>query len=63
MKTCLWLLLTLLLIIAGCSPSYYAAEPSYQVAPFSSGFYGTSFSNPETEEEKSMRIWREEAGR
>ncbi|MHB9075734.1 MAG: hypothetical protein ACYC6G_19700 [Desulfobaccales bacterium] len=63
MRTCLWLLLTLSVMVAGCAPGYYATGPSSQEGPPAERFEGMSFNNPETAEEKTMRIWREGAGR
>lgn len=63
MKTCLWLLLTLSVIVVGCAPGYYATGPSYQEGPPTERYEGMSFDNPETSEEKQMRIWRESMGR
>jgi hypothetical protein len=63
MKTCLWLFLILCVIVVGCAPGYYAPGSSYQEGPPAERFEGMSFNNPETAEEKTMRIWREGAGR
>ncbi len=63
MKTCLWLLLTLSVIVVGCAPGYYATGSSYQEGPPTGRLEGMSFNNPETSEEKSMRILREGMGR
>ena len=63
MKTCLWFLLTLSVIVGGCAPGYYATGPSSQEGPPTGRFEGMSFNNPETQEEKVMRIWREGIGR
>ena len=63
MKTCLWFLLTLSVMVAGCAPGYYETGPAYQEEGPTQTFIGTSFNNPETPEEKTMRIWRESMGR
>ena len=63
MKTCLWLLLTLSMMVAGCAPGYYAKGASSQDGPPAERFEGMSFNNPETPEEKSMRILQEGMGR
>jgi hypothetical protein len=63
MKTCLWFLLTFSVIVAGCAPGYYASGPSYNEGPPTERFEGMSFNNPETPEQKTMRIWREGVGR
>ena len=63
MKICLWLLLTLSVIVAGCAAGYYTTGPSSQEGPPTARLEGMSFNNPETPEEKEMRIWREGIGR
>lgn len=63
MKTCFWFLLTLSLSLAGCAPGYYATGPAYQAPSSSEGYRGMSFNNPETQEEKTMRILQEGMGR
>jgi hypothetical protein len=60
MKTCLRFLL-ILHIMTGCAPGYYETGAPYQ-GP-SERFEGMSFNNPETPEEKSMRILQEGMGR
>lgn len=63
MKTCLWLLLALSVIVAGCAPGYYETGSSYEGPPSGGRFISMSFNNPETPEQKTMRIWREGIGR
>ena len=60
MKAWVWLLLIILILQFGCAPGYYgsgsssgAEVPSYR---------GTWYQNPETPEEKTLRIQREAAG-
>ena len=63
MKTCLWLILILGVMVAGCAPGYYETGPAYQEEEPTQHLISTSFNNPETPEEKSERIWRESMGR
>jgi hypothetical protein len=63
MKTSLGLLLTILVLLAGCAPGYYAKGPAYQEAASAPAMTGMWFQNPETESQEETRIWHEEAGR
>lgn len=58
MKAWLWLLLTLLVLTAGCAPGYYDSRPAYRDTGAAMNWY----QNPESEEEFQMRMWSEEAG-
>jgi len=52
------LLLAISMFMAGCAPGYYKKRPGPgEEAP---GYYETKkwYQNPETEEERWMRIWR-----
>jgi hypothetical protein len=62
MKICGWLLLIMLSLMSGCAESYSARPQSYQEPAPSFRETGT-WRNPETDAERQMRIWREEAGR
>ena len=62
MNTRFRLLLSVVMLMVGCAPGYYEKPASGDVTP---GYYETKkwYQNPETEEERNMRIWREESGR
>ena len=51
------LVLIILAYLSGCAPGYYETGPAYREPPPT--FSGMTFTNPETEEEEQMRIWRE----
>jgi hypothetical protein len=61
-KTWVVLFLALLMFPIGCAPGYYEKPGSHDVTP---SYYETKkwYQNPETEEEREMRIWREETRR
>lgn len=64
MKILFWLILSIMVLCAGCAPGYYEARPTYPEVeqdrtPWRSGFW----QNPETEYEREMRIWRMEMRR
>jgi hypothetical protein len=60
----LWLILSMMVLIAGCAPGYYAARPAYpEVEAARTRWESGSWQNPETESEEQMRIWRMESGR
>jgi hypothetical protein len=61
MKTWAGLVLIILAPLVGCAPGYYETGPAYQEA--SPIFSGMTYTNPETEEEYQMRIWRESISR
>jgi hypothetical protein len=55
MKARIWLILTMLMLMAGCAPGYYEkpAEPETPTETW-------NYRNPETQEEYERRIDREE---
>jgi hypothetical protein len=56
-----WLISTILLGQGACAPGSSQSGASYEApAP---NFVPMTFQNPETPEERDMRIWREEMGR
>ncbi len=61
-KTWLGLLLTFLAFMAGCAPGYSAKTSAY---PEESTYQdtGMGYQNPETDAERTDRIWSEGAGR
>ena len=59
MKICSWLFLWLTLLLGGCAPGHYESKPAYREEPSQEKFYR----NPETPEEQTYRIWRENIGR
>jgi hypothetical protein len=62
-KTSLFLLLAILMLLVGCAPGYYEKGQRYgEEAP---GYYETKqwYQNPESEAERAMRMWREDSGR
>lgn len=62
MKNCGWLLLTMVMLLAGCAPGYSERPVSGDFTP---GYYEPKgwYQNPETEEEQAQRIWREDSQR
>lgn len=62
MKIPLLLVLSILVLGAGCAPGYYAARPAYPEVEVDTTRWRSGFwQNPETEEEARMRIWRMES--
>jgi hypothetical protein len=59
MKTRLWLLLTLLALMAGCGPGYYERGPGYR--PGVPAWQPYQYS--ESWYDYDLKIWREESGR
>jgi hypothetical protein len=61
MKTPIGMLLVILILLSGCAPGYYASpQPQYQEEE-ASNLVKSPFTNPETPEEESQRIWLEES--
>jgi hypothetical protein len=61
MKIGIGMLLIILMLLAGCAPGYYASsQPEYQEEE-SPHLVKSPFTNPETPEEESNRIWQMES--
>lgn len=61
MKIGIRMLLAILILLAGCAPGYYASpQPEYQEEE-STPLIKSPFTNPETPEEETHRIWMEES--
>ena len=61
MRIGIGMLLTILMLLAGCAQGYYASQqPDYQEEE-TTHLTKSPFVNPETPEETSQRIWWEES--
>jgi hypothetical protein len=60
MKIVIGMLLAILILLAGCAQGYYSQGPPYQEEE-TTHLIKSPFTNPETSEEESQRIWREES--